>query len=207
MSLRHPVWETWLLHMMIHVRNMTLWHERHDSLTWKTWLIHYSFIWWLLHMIIHVKNMTHLHGKHDSFIPHWFERHDSLIWKTWRSHALRKESWSLRRAFSWLVDMGDMTQSYLKKCIVVLETCVFEPPQLLDFQHLRHDSLIWGTWLIHKRDMTYLHERRDTHMGWLWLVGSLKYRSLLQNIGLFCRALLQKRPVFLGSLLIVATSY
>ena len=28
-----------------------------------------------------------------------------------------------------------------------------------------------------------------------------EYRSLLQKIGLFCRALLQKRPMFLGSLL------
>ena len=42
-------------------------------------------------------------------------------------------------------------------------------------------------------------------MGWLRLVGCLKIYVSLQNIGLFCRSLLQKRPIFLSILLIVAT--
>jgi len=45
------------------------------------------------------------------------------------------------------------------------------------------------------------------YMGWLRLVGSLKLYVSLKNIGLFCRALLQKRPIILRSLLIVATPY
>jgi len=44
-------------------------------------------------------------------------------------------------------------------------------------------------------------------MGWLRLVGCLKMQVSLQNKGLFCRALLQKRPIFLSILLIVATPY
>ena len=44
-------------------------------------------------------------------------------------------------------------------------------------------------------------------MGWLRLVGCLKIQVSLQNTGLFCRALLQKRPIFLSILLIVATPY
>ena len=44
-------------------------------------------------------------------------------------------------------------------------------------------------------------------MGWLRLVGCLKIYVSLQNIGLFCRALLQKRPIFLRSQIIVATPY
>jgi len=44
-------------------------------------------------------------------------------------------------------------------------------------------------------------------MGWLRLVGCLKIYVSLQNIGLFCRSLLQKRPMFLSILLIVATPY
>ena len=44
-------------------------------------------------------------------------------------------------------------------------------------------------------------------MGWLQLVGCLKVQVSLQNTGLFCRALLQKRPIFLSILLIVATPY
>jgi len=42
-------------------------------------------------------------------------------------------------------------------------------------------------------------------VGWLRLVGSLKLYVSLENIGLFWRAFLQKRPIILRSLLIVAT--
>jgi len=38
------------------------------------------------------------------------------------------------------------------------------------------------------------------------LVGFLKLHVSLENVGLFCRALLQKRPIILRSLLIVATT-
>jgi len=44
-------------------------------------------------------------------------------------------------------------------------------------------------------------------MGWLRLVGCLKIQVSLQNTGLFCRALLQKRPIFSSIPLIVATPY
>ena len=43
------------------------------------------------------------------------------------------------------------------------------------------------------------------HMGWLRLVGSSKLQVFLEEHRLFYRALLQKRPVILRSLLIVAT--
>jgi len=44
-------------------------------------------------------------------------------------------------------------------------------------------------------------------MGWLRLVGSIKLYVSFAEYGLFYRALLQKRPMFLRSLLVVATSY
>ena len=44
-------------------------------------------------------------------------------------------------------------------------------------------------------------------IGWLRLVGSLKISVSFAEYSLFYRALLQKRPVFLGSLLVVATPY
>jgi len=44
-------------------------------------------------------------------------------------------------------------------------------------------------------------------MGWLRLVGSLKLSVSFENIGLFCRALLQKRPIIWRSLRIVATPH
>ena len=42
-------------------------------------------------------------------------------------------------------------------------------------------------------------------MGWLKLVGSLKIQVSFAKEPLFCRALLQKRPIFLGSIQAVAT--
>jgi len=46
-------------------------------------------------------------------------------------------------------------------------------------------------------------------MGWLWLclVGSLKIYVSFAEYSLFYRDLLQKRPMFLRSVLIVTTSY
>ena len=44
-------------------------------------------------------------------------------------------------------------------------------------------------------------------MGWLRLVGSLKLQVSFAEHSLFYRALLQKRPIILRSLLIVATPY
>jgi len=50
---------------------------------------------------------------------------------------------------------------------------------------------------------TIARDRRD--MGWLLLVGSFKFDVSFSEYSLFYRALLQKRPVILRSLLIVAT--
>jgi len=47
--------------------------------------------------------------------------------------------------------------------------------------------------------------RHPVGMGWLQLVGSFKLQVSLAEYSLFYRALLQKRPVILRSLLIVAT--
>jgi len=44
-------------------------------------------------------------------------------------------------------------------------------------------------------------------MGWLRVVGSLKSQVSFAEYSLFYRALLQRRPVILRSLLIVATPY
>ena len=64
---------------------------------------------------------------------------------------------------------------------------------------------------------TYIHQlwcglyiwyiSRMLDMWWLQWVGCLKIYVSLQNIGLFCRSLLQKRPIFLSILLVVATPY
>ena len=48
---------------------------------------------------------------------------------------------------------------------------------------------------------------QDIRMGWLRLVGSLKLHVSFAEYRLLYRALLQKGPIILGSLLIVATPY
>jgi len=53
----------------------------------------------------------------------------------------------------------------------------------------------------------FLCRPHSTHMKWLQLVGSLKLQVSSAEYSLFYRALLQKRPIILRSLLIVATPY
>ena len=85
---------------------------------------------------------------------------------------------------------------------------------------------LWCAWFIHVSrtlhscvtNSTYIPTCRDilyTNILWCWwfirdvlihLCHDLIQVSL-QNTGLFCRALLQKRPIFLSILLIVATPY
>ena len=57
---------------------------------------------------------------------------------------------------------------------------------------------------------TYILALKDRHrrdMWWLRLVGSVKLKVSSAEYSLFYRALLQKRAISLGSLLIVATPY
>jgi len=57
-----------------------------------------------------------------------------------------------------------------------------------------------------KRDLCHIIMCHNHDMGWLWLVGSLKILVSFAEYSLFSGAFLQKRPMFLGRLLIVATS-
>jgi len=55
--------------------------------------------------------------------------------------------------------------------------------------------------------MQLLWSVHNAHMGWLRLVGSLKSQVSFAEYPLFYRALLQKRPIILRSLLVIATPY
>jgi len=173
----------------------------HDSFIFATWLIHmcdmtHSYVWhdsficeiWLIHMC----DMTHLYVWHDSFIcvtwlihtcdmTHSYVRHDSFIHVTWLIHTC------------------DMTHSYVRHDSFIRERM--------------KDSVRYSkTWLIHICGMAHVKES-DKKTRHFRVFQYLTY-SISQNIGLFCkRALqmrlycLQKRPVILRSLLIVATPY
>jgi hypothetical protein len=60
-------------------------------------------------------------------------------------------------------------------------------------------------WISHVTDVSESYHTYEVDMGWLRWVGCLKIHVSLQNIGVFCRSLLQKIPIFLSILLIVAT--
>jgi len=55
--------------------------------------------------------------------------------------------------------------------------------------------------------VTHIMRYASRPMGWLRLAGSLKLQVSFAGYSLFYRALLQKRPMILRSLLIVATPY
>jgi len=68
-------------------------------------------------------------------------------------------------------------------------------------------------WLVAARMYVYMHlnmhvcEKICVSMGWLPLVGSLKLYVSFAEYPLFYRALLQKRPIILRSLLFEATPF
>ena len=64
---------------------------------------------------------------------------------------------------------------------------------------------IYLSTLIHIHRYTHVHTY--TGMGWLRLVGSLKWQVSFAEYRLFYRALLQKRPIIVRSLLTIATPY
>jgi len=78
------------------------------------------------------------------------------------------------------------------------------------FSASRHDHLcdcVHRFWQLCGRHLLRKSARRHDHfhMGWLRLVGSLKVYVSFAEYSLFQRVLLQKRPIILRSLLIVAT--
>ena len=91
----------------------------------------------------------------------------------------------------------------LQKRLVILSSLLIEAtPYTLHFMCV---SYIHATVSSHKNDTR--HTSNEVYMGWLRLVGSLKLQVSFAEYRLFYRALLQKRPIILKSLLLVATPY
>jgi len=87
---------------------------------------------------------------------------------------------------------------------IYLETICVEHRCVCSYMWLRqwvcHDAFMSVPWRIYECDMT-------SGMGWLRFVGSLKIYVFFAEYPLFYRALLQKRPMVLRSLLVEATPY
>jgi len=72
---------------------------------------------------------------------------------------------------------------------------------------IRRGTHLNASWHIYECVMAHVCISRGTPMGWLRLVSSLKLQVSFAEYSLFYRALLQKRPIILRSLLIAATPY
>jgi len=95
------------------------------------------------------------------------------------------------------------TETYMRMCVSFDKA---------PFCRLLHRSLLklklrLCTYILKSACRSFHSWKVGACMGWLRWVGCLKIQVSLQNTGLFCRALLQKRPIFLSILLIVATPY
>ena len=138
----------------------------------------------------HVPHETHSHVRHR-YSHVW---HDALICNTWRIHM-----WDMRSIHMWDIGihMWDMIYLYVIHDVFTCETCYIHMwdigIQMWDmthsyarhrYSHVRHDTSRRDTWRIHMWDM------RRTHM---WDAIAL---VLLEIVGLFCKRVLQKRPIF-----------
>ena len=197
--------ETWL----IHIGDTTHVYMQHDQFIDETWLIHIET--WLIHMW----DMTHSHRRHHSFIhatrpiyrrdmthSYWDMTHS--YWDMTHSYWDMTHSYMRHDSFiyeTWLIHIWDMTHSYMRH-----DSCLI-PIWDMTHSYMRHDSFIYETWLIPIETCLIQNEQVSFDMGWLPLVASLKlYVSFAKET---CKKddILQKRPMMLRSLLIVATPY
>jgi len=168
---------TWLIHM----RDMTYSHLKHDSFVCETWLMdmwHHaqslcrgSSQTRYVPGLIRMWDMTHSHLRHDSFVcetrlnhiwvmSHSYVRHDSFICDITLNLSVmalvKRGVWrDLSMRETWLILLWDMTYSYVSRVSFICETWLI---------HMRHhtQSLCHGssqtrrcvTWLIHTWGMT-----------------------------------------------------
>jgi len=118
-------------------------------------------------------------------------------------------------AMGWLRLVGSLKwkvsfakETYKRDDILQKRPVLLRSLLIVATPYLRHGSMIRTLscclWKVVRYEYTVC---RLSCLGWLRLVGSLKWKVSLAEYSLFYRALLQKRPVILRSLLIVATPY
>ena len=201
----------------------------HDSLLCVTWLIvmcdmtpsytwHDSFICvtWLIVM----SDMTPSYMWHDSFICVTWLLHtcdktrDHMTRDDSRWSAVSPRVMSVRCHSSAMSQKDDGTacevpchsdtalQTPFRRLFVV-GVGVRESVYMRDLTHLYmwYDSFICVTWLIHMWDMTHSYVWHAS-ISLTWCVCAISSAYSLAEYSLFYRALLQKRPIILRSLLI-----
>jgi len=167
----------WLYMLRIHIYNMT---RKHCSTLWHTAThcnthVTHSYIWHdsytLQHTATHCNtHVTHSYIWHDSYTLQHTVTHCNTLQHTCYAFIY----------MTWLVHTHTM---YMPCWYVHVTWRIHIHAMTYDMtrSYTSHDSAMCMTWLLH------------TDIGWLRLAGALTLQVSLQNIGLFCRALLQKR--------------
>jgi len=155
---------------------------------------------------IELSHVTHMNESWISQVYQWVMSHE------WMGHVTHiNEPW-MSRVHQWVMShalMSHVTQSHVTR---MDESCpmykwVYE--WVVSCVWMSHVTHINDSWMsrVYEWGISHIWIRHVTHMGWLQLVGSLKLWVSFAEYCLFYRALLQKRPIILRSLLIVATPY
>jgi len=160
----------------------------------------HTYEWVMSH--ISMSHATHMNEPFHTY--EWVMSHIewvmSHIWMIHATYLLRQHiATQTKHGNTWKnshIYISHFTQRYL--CVSFYHaTLVFMPHTSRDTHgNTNHDNTKHGdSWDISNIDT----------MGWLWSVGSLKLKVSFAEYRLFHRALLQRRPTILRSLLIVAT--
>ena len=212
------IYVTWL----IHTCDMTHSYMWHDSFIYATWLIHtcdmtHSYMWhdsfiyvtWL----IHICDMTHSYVWHDSFVcatwpihmcdmTHWYVWHDSCVCVTWLMHMCIMtikidQNWSI---VGWFFRGGPLPHGSWSGEIITRN-----PPRGGGFLSIRVCTCA-GEYICKRTHAgNPFAQVYVIDMGWLRLVGSLKLLVSFEKQPYDSDDILQKRPVVLRSLRMVAT--
>jgi len=181
----------------------------HMNESWHIWMSHGTYEWVMAHM----NESWHIWMSHGMYVP--LSMKGAFICVTWLMYVL------LCCSVLQCVAVCCSVLQCVAVCCSMYVPLSMEGASLpntkgmrtspicgdVTHSHVWHDSTICVTQTIQTCDTTHSPVRWLIPMGWLRWVGCLKIQVSLQNTGLFCRALLQKRPIILSILLIVATPY
>ena len=158
--------------------------------------------------------MSHTGTSHVTHMSKSCYTHEWVMSHTWMSHVTHMDDWYDT------YDTCKHMQTHANTPISMGVTLFFSARQ--DHTHERVMSHKWTSHVTHMKESCYTYgwviwhvQYTQTHvfrrasglMWWLRWVGSIKLQVSFAEYHLFYRALLQKRPIILRSLLIVATPY
>ena len=215
---------------MSHVTLMTLscltwqWNVQHTNKhTHNTLSLTHTHTHAHTHSHIHTHTHTHKHAQHSHTRTHT-HTHTHTHTRT-HTHTNTHNALTHTHTHTYVKVTYHRYQGVISHLFAVQVTSINEAPHTYECvqlyvskSHVTHTDESRHPQLFHAipifpyiGHITYLTQYTYFHVTYAYGVATisrmLKIYVSLQNTGLFCRALLQKRPIFLSILLIVATLY